>query len=137
MCKVNSHHPTIVFKKILCPDQALGVLKYICCEGGKLSHFKTRRSHTHYAWSVFLLHTRDHQQCADIRDEIYDEVTSHVSPAWMKENNYLGVSQDQKELHNREICSCRRGKIFKEKSGRALHNKSVKLAIKRTLALEY
>ena len=113
MCKANSHHPTIAFKKILCPDQALGVFKYICCEGGKLSRFKNERSHTHY------------------------EVTSHVSPAWMKENNYLGVSQDQKELHNREICSCRRGKISKEKSGRPLHNKSVKLTIKRTLALEY
>ena len=113
MAKV-SLRPRTTFKKILCPDQALGVLRNICCKGAK-----TRRGlvpHTHYARSVFsksLSHARG-RQCTNIRDEIYDAVTSHVSLAWMKENNYLGVSQEKKELHNREICRCRRGKIFKQ-----------------------
>ena len=119
MGKVSSH-PTSAFKKILCPDQALGVLKYICCKSDR--GIPVVVPHTHYARSVDnklrLLHTRG-VHCANIRGEIYDAVTLHVSPAWLKENNYLGVSQEKKELHNREICRCRRGKIFKQEIWRS------------------
>ena len=119
--KVRSRHPTSAFKKILCPDQALGVLGNISCKGGKLSR-RGLAPHTHYDRSVDnklrLLHTRDNQQCTFIRSEIYDAVTLHVTRAWMKENSYLGISQEKKELHNREICRCERKLIFKkEKSG--------------------
>ena len=110
-------HPSTTFRKILCPDQALGVLGNICCKGSR--NERGLAPHTHYDRAVAnklrLRHNLNRGvHCVNIRGEIYDAVTSHVSPAWLKENNYLGVSQEKKELHNREICRCRRGKIFKQ-----------------------
>ena len=97
---------------------------YICCKEGRTAAPRSEDGfretpHRHYTRSVVNKLRLLHFPCYSntIRAEIYDAVTLHVSPAWMKENNYLGVSQEKKELHNREICRCGRGIIYKEKSG--------------------
>ena len=106
-----------VFKRVLCPDQAIGILRYITCKDGQRY---TRRGadglmgapHTHYDRSVFeekLLHARGHL-CGKTRDEIFDGVTEHLSPDWMLKN---GSSLVNKELHNYDTCRCARGKARK------------------------
>ena len=106
-----------VFKRVLCPDQAIGILRYITCKDGQRY---TRRGadglmgspHTHYDRSVFeekLLHARGHL-CGKTRDEIFDGVTEHLSPDWMLKNVSSLVN---KELHNYDTCRCARGKARK------------------------
>ena len=47
------------FKPILCPDHAVGVLRYICCEDGQTKNRRrdadglTCKPHTHYSRSVY------------------------------------------------------------------------------------
>ena len=91
-------HPKTTFKKILCPDHAVGVLRYITCRDGQRA---TRRDadglmgspHTHYRRSVFghhLLHRRNAKQilgCNDIRLAILREVGKHLSKEW--ESKYV------------------------------------------------
>ena len=79
--------------KILCPDHAIRVLRYITCKNG---HRATRRNadglmgapHTHYRQSVFshcLLHRRNEKQilgCKDIRLTILRVVSTKLSEEW-------------------------------------------------------
>lgn len=103
------------FKRILCPDHAVEVLRHICCKDGQR---QTRRDvdglmgapHTHYDRSVIdqtLLHVRG-KHCVTTRDKIYDHITAHLSTDWMMKNGCL--NQKNKELHNHETCLCARGK---------------------------
>ena len=115
-------HPKTTFKKILCPDHAVGVLRYITCRDGQRA---TRRDadglmgspHTHYRRSVFgrhLLHRRNAKQilgCNDIRLAIMREVSKHLSKEW--ESKY--VSGHYHHLHHHKTCLCEFGKIGKEK----------------------
>ena len=107
-------HPKNTFKKVLCPDHAVGVLRYICCKDGQR---QTKRGpdglmgspHTHYERSVYhpgLLHKRG-KHCVSTREGIYASITKHLSAEWMTENN---ISQDMKELHCHATCTCDRGK---------------------------
>ena len=119
-------HPKTTFKKILCPDHAVGVLRYITCRDGQRA---TRRDgdglmgspHTHYRRSVFgrhLLHRRNAKQilgCKDIRLAILREVNNHLSNDW--KTKY--VSGHYHHLHHHETCLCEFGKIGKERKAAA------------------
>ena len=83
-------NPKTTFKKILCPDHVVGVLRYITCRDGQRA---TRRNadglmgvpHTHYKRSVFgrnLLHRRNRKQilgCKDVRRTILRGVSIKLS----------------------------------------------------------
>ena len=115
-------HPKTTFKKILCPDHAVGVLRYITCRDGQRA---TRRDgdglmgspHTHYRRSVFgrhLLHRRSAKQllgCKDIRVGIMTQVSKHLSKEWESKH----VSGHYHHLHHHETCLCDFGKIGKAK----------------------
>ena len=115
-------HPKTTFKRILCPDHAVGVLRYITCRDGQRA---TRRDgdglmgspHTHYRRSVFgrhLLHRRNAKQilgCKDIRVEIMRQIRMHLSKEW--ETKY--VSGHYLYLHHHKTCLCDFGKIGKAK----------------------
>jgi hypothetical protein len=111
-------HPKTTFKRIICPDHAVGVLRYICCKDGQRQTRRGQdglmgRPHTHYERSVFgksLLHVRG-KHCGPTRDAIYDQITAHVSTSWMLENGYGGHN---KELHNYKTCRCDRGEVGME-----------------------
>ena len=115
-------HPKTTFKKILCPDHAVGVLRYITCRDGQRA---TRRdadglmgsSHTHYRRSIFgrtLLHRRNAKQvlgCKDVRLTILRHVSKHLSKEWKTKH----VSGHHHHLHHHDTCLCEFGKIGKEK----------------------
>ena len=79
-------HSKTTFKPILCPDHAVGVLRYICCEDGQSKNKRSDgdglrcRPHTHYCRSVYelrLLHSRNRKQiggCGYTRREIQERL---------------------------------------------------------------
>ena len=115
-------HPKTTFKRILCPDHAVGVLRYITCRDGQRA---TRRDgdglmgspHTHYRRSVFgrhLLHRRNAKQilgCKDIRVAIMTQISKHLSKEW--KTKY--VSGHYHYLHHHKTCLCDFGKMGKAK----------------------
>ena len=115
-------HPKTTFKRILCPDHAVGVLRYITCRDGQRA---TRRNddglhgapHTHYRRSVhgkWLLHNRSRKKqlgCADIRFGILGYLKQNLDEKWLKDN----VSGHLEHLHHHETCVCEFGKIGREK----------------------
>ena len=124
-------HKKTTFKKILCPDHAIGVLRYICCRDGQRT---TRRDadglmgapHTHYRRSVFeqtLLHKQNEKQilgCKAIRLRILRGVKKHLSDQWCSEN----VSSDPHSLHRWETCLCDYGKEGQAKKKAANQKRS-------------
>jgi len=136
-------HSKTTFKKILCPDHAVGVLRYICCSDGQRK--KNRRdvnglvakAHTHYSRSVFekyLLHKRNAKingGCKDIRCKIMKKIWEELSDEWLEEN----VSGDSEyALHHVDTCKCDNGNVGKEK--RELANKKRKDFYKTARGLE-
>ena len=119
-------HPKTTFKKILCPDHAVGVLRYLTCRDGQRA---TRRNadglmgapHTHYKRSVFgrnLLHRRNNKQilgCKDVRLTILCGVSSKLSEKWKSSH----VSGHPHHLHHHETCQCEFGKIGRAKKKEA------------------
>mgnify|MGYP001158961085 FL=1 len=119
-------HRKTTFKKILCPDHVVGVLRYITCKDGQRA---TRRDadglmgapHTHYRRSVLsnsLLHRRNDKQilgCKDIRLTILRGVSTKLSEEWKAKH----VSGHQHYLHHHESCLCEFGKIGKERKAAA------------------
>ena len=119
-------HPKTTFKRILCPDHAVGVLRYITCQDGQRT---TRRNgdglqgapHTHYRRSVhgsWLLHKRSEKQllgCADVRLGILRNLRKNLDEEWLKSN----VSGHPHHLHHHETCLCEFGKIGREKKAAA------------------
>ena len=112
------------FKPILCPDHAVGVLRYICCEDGQTKNKRrdadglTCKPHTHYSRSVYethLLHSRNAKQiggCRYIRTEITENLWKHLSDEWLNKN----VSGDgEYALHHHEDCFCENGEKGKQK----------------------
>ena len=111
-------HPKTTFKKILCPDHAVGVLRYISCRDGQRA---TRRNgdglmgapHTHYRRSIFersLLHRRSAKQivgCKDIRLFILSGVRRKLTEDWEREN----VSGSFHHLHHHKTCLCDFGEV--------------------------
>ena len=145
-------HPKTTFKKILCPDHAVGVLRYITCRDGQRA---TRRNadglmgapHTHYKRSVFgrnLLHRRNRKQilgCKDVRRTILRQVSIKLS----EEGKSKNVSGHSHHLHHHETCRCEFGKIGREKKKEANekrrafykteHGQSIKNRYKETAKL--
>ena len=119
-------HPKTTFKRILCPDHAVGVLRYITCQDGQRT---TRRNgdglqgapHTHYRRSVhgsWLLHKRSEKKklgCADVRLGILRNLQQNLDEEWLKNN----VSGHPHHLHHHETCLCEFGKIGREKKAAA------------------
>ena len=111
-------HPKTTFKRILCPDHAVGVLRYITCQDGQR---KTKPQHTHYRRSVhgsWLLHKRSEKKklgCADVRLEILRNLQQNLDEEWLKNN----VSGHPHHLHHHETCLCKFGKIGREKKAAA------------------
>jgi hypothetical protein len=119
-------NPKTTFKKILCPDHVVGVLRYITCRDGQRA---TRRNadglmgapHTHYKRSVFgrnLLHRRNRKQilgCKDVRRTILRGVSIKLSEEWKSKH----VSGHSHHLHHHETCQCEFGKIGRKKKKEA------------------
>ena len=111
-------HPKTTFKRILCPDHAVGVLRYITCQDGQR---KTKPQHTHYRRSVhgsWLLHKRSEKKklgCADVRLEILRNLQQNLDEEWLKNN----VSGHPHHLHHHETCLCEFGKIGRQKKAAA------------------
>ena len=111
-------HPKTTFKRILCPDHAVGVLRYITCQDGQR---KTKPQHTHYRRSVhgsWLLHKRSEKKklgCADVRLGILRNLRKNLDEEWLKSN----VSGHPHHLHHHETCLCEFGKIGREKKAAA------------------
>ena len=103
------------FKKIICLDHAVGVLRYMACKDGQHVGRRDRdglrtHPHTHYSRqpiNPFHRHPRG-KECPNVRDEISSEISKFIDLTaksnWTKD-----------ELHDKEICLCTRGKIGKEK----------------------
>ena len=107
-------HPKTTFKRILCPDHAVGVLRYITCQDGQR---KTKPQHTHYRRSVhgsWLLHKRSEKKklgCADVRLGILRNLQQNLDEEWLKNN----VSGHIHHLHHHQTCLCKFGKIGRKK----------------------
>ena len=120
-------HSKTTFRKVLCPDHAVGVLRYITCADGQK---KKRRDddglickpHTHYCRAVndlTMLHSRNQKKvggCSSIRRDIQENLWKNLSDQWLAEN----VSGDgEYALHHQETCVCENGKIGKDKKAAA------------------
>ena len=120
-------HPKTTFKRILCPDHAVGVLRYISCRDGQRASRKDVdglpwQPHTHYCRSVYdsyMLHSRNQkkdQGCNHWRREITYKIWLTLSDEWLAEN----VSGDlEYKLHHQETCHCENGNIGMKKKEEA------------------
>ena len=117
-------HSKTTFKKILCPDHAVGVLRYITCKNGQTKNKKrdinglVTQTHTHYCRRVYvpsMLHKRNKRKedgCSSIRGEIQERIWEKLSDTWLETN----VSGDgEYALHHQASCVCERGEIGKAK----------------------
>ena len=121
-------HSKTSFKKILCVDHAVGVLRYITCKDGQIKNKRrdadglVSQAHTHYCRRVYvpaLLHSRNAKKeggCGYMRREIQEMIWEKLSDEWLDEN----VSGDgEYALHHEESCDCENGMIGKEKKASA------------------
>lgn len=106
------------FKKILCLDHAVGVMRYICCADGQK---QTRRDadglmgapHTHYSRCVFnreWCHPRG-RRCSTTRNAIIAIAAKDL------DIDKLGFQLDQLHVYN--TCLCARGRLGMEKKAEA------------------
>ena len=121
-------HSKTTFKKILCADHAVGVLRYITCKDGTRRNKKrdinglVTQAHTHYCRRVYiqaLLHSRNAKKeggCGYMRRVIQEMIWEKLSDTWLEEN----VSGDgEYALHHEECCVCENGEIGKAKKATA------------------
>ena len=125
-------HSKTTFKPIICPDHAVGVLRYICCEDGQRQKRRdgdglSCKPHTHYCRSVYdscLLHSRNQKlktACSHWRMEITYKIWKELSDQWLNEN----VSgDDEYKLHHQESCNCENGDKGKKKKAAANKRRS-------------
>jgi hypothetical protein len=117
-------HPKTTFKKIMCADHAVGVLRYITCREGQTNDRKrdadglVGKAHTHYSRSVYehvLIHDPNQKKsggCKDVWSVIMESIWKKLSDEWLEEN----VSGDSEyRLHHEDTCACTNGKVGKEK----------------------
>jgi hypothetical protein len=117
-------HPKTTFKKVMCADHAVGVLRYITCSTGQTNDRKrdadglVGKAHTHYSRSVYenvLIHDPNQKKsggCKDVWSVITESIWKKLSDEWLKEN----VSGDSEyRLHHEDKCACTNGKVGKEK----------------------
>lgn len=107
------------FKKIICLDHAVGVLRYMACKDGQRVGRRdgdglVTHPHTHYSRrpiEVDHCHGRS-KRCVEVRDEISTKISEFID--FSKHLNW-----DIKELHDSQSCLCTRGKKGKEKQAAA------------------
>ena len=98
------------FKKILCLDHAVGVLRYIACGDGTKPFRRDADGllcspHTHYdRQSIEDSHRNERgKRCVPVRDAISENITNFIQiehkPNW-----------NMHALHDSETCKCSRGK---------------------------
>jgi hypothetical protein len=101
-------HSKTTFKKILCLDHAVGVLRYIACKDGQNPLRRDRDGlqgtpQSHYCRKIFdqdWLHSRG-KQCAQIRNEISLLASTSI--------NDISKYTSAEELHDKDTCKCNRG----------------------------
>jgi len=123
-------HPKTTFKKILCSDHAVGVLRYISCRDGQ-KRSKNRdadglvgKSHTHCSRCVFersLLHERNAKKnggCRDVSCLITESIWDELSDEWLEEN--VSGDSEYANMKRSEFYKAAKGieikKLYKEKS---------------------
>ena len=104
------------FKKIICLDHVVGVLRYLTCSNGQYRGKSRDRDglfaqpHTHYSrQSIDENHRHNRgKQRPEIRDEISKSIAFHVN---------LGekLNWDELSFHDNVSCTCDRGDIGKKK----------------------
>merc|ERR1712030_125226 len=121
-------HSKTTFKKILCVDHAVGVLRYITCKDGQIKNKRqdadrlVSQAHTHYCRRVYvpaLLHSRNAKKeggCGYMRREIQEMIWEKLSDTLL-ENNVSG--DGEYALHHEESCVCENGEIGKAKKASA------------------
>ena len=126
--------PKNTFKKVICLDHAVGVLRYLTCKDGQRVGRRdgdglVTHPHTHYARqpiNPFHRHDRG-KECADVRDDISTKISNFID--FTTKSNWTN-----NELHDQETCLCSRGKIGKEK--RAVANGKRRAYYKTDAGLE-
>ena len=126
--------PKNTFKKVICLDHAVGVLRYLACKDGQRVGRRdgdglVTHPHTHYARqpiNPFHRHDRG-KECADVRDDISTKISNFID--FTTKSNWTN-----NELHDQETCLCSRGKIGKEK--RAVANEKRRAYYKTDAGLE-
>ena len=122
------------FKKIICLDHAVGVLRYMACKDGQRVGRRdgdglVTHPHTHYSRQPIdssHCHARG-KECAGVRDEISTKISNFIDLT-------TKANWTNDELHNKETCLCNRGKIGKEK--RAVANEKRRAYYKTAAGLE-
>ena len=120
-------HSKTTFKPIACPDHAVGVLRYICCEDGQRQKRRdgdglSCKPHTHYCRSVYdsnMLHSRNQTKdrgCSRWRMHITYKLWLILSDEWLIENV---STDDEYKLHHQKSCHCENGDIGKKKKEEA------------------
>ena len=111
--------PKNTFKKVICLDHAVGVLRYMACKDGQRVGRRDKdglvtHPHTHYARQpIDPSHRHERGKvCGNVRDEISSNISQFIDLT--AKSNW---SND--ELHDKETCLCSRGKIGKEKRAAA------------------
>ena len=106
------------FKRIICLDHAVGVLRYVACSQGQVSRRGADgllpQRHTHYARQPISQHHRHKKgkDCAVIRNWISVKIARHLN---LKEKTNWNAAA----LHDVKTCTCDRGDIGREKKKEA------------------
>ena len=96
------------FKKIICLDHAVGVLRYLSCEDGKRIGRRNGDclvTHTHHSRQPIDEYHKRVKQCSEIRNQISENLSSFVPLENKPKHN----------LHDTKTCLCDRGDVGKEK----------------------
>ena len=122
------------FKKVICLDHAVGVLRYISCKDGQRVGRRdgdglVTHPHTHYARQpINPLHRHARgKECSQVREEISSNISRFIDLTVKSNWTY-------DELHDRKTCLCSRGEIGKGK--RAAANEKRRAYYKTDAGLE-
>ena len=122
------------FKKVICLDHAVGVLRYMACKDGQRIGRRdgdglVTHPHTHYSRQPidpFHRHERG-KACGDVRDEISLNISRFID--FDAKSNWTN-----EELHDIETCLCQRGKMGK--ANRAAANEKRRAYYKTDAGIE-
>lgn len=122
------------FKKVICLDHAVGVLRYMACKDGQRIGRRdgdglVTHPHTHYSRQPidpFHRHERG-KACGDVRNEISLNISRFID--FDAKSNWTN-----EELHDIETCLCQRGKIGK--ANRAAANEKRRAYYKTDAGIE-
>ena len=122
------------FKKVICLDHAVGVLRYMACKDGQRVGRRdgdglVTHPHTHYARQpIDPCHRHERgKECPHVRDVISSKISNFIDLT--AKSNWTND-----ELHDKETCLCSRGMIGKQK--RAIANEKRRAYYKTDAGLE-